>query len=217
VELAVAELERSHRLGLVGGMVPLFSGESVTYRDPGLEPLWAKAAELHMPIHFHSSTFRDKSRSFFNLKSATDRLLNTPYQIQHVLLDLIFSGVFDRHPDLRLVSAENDAGWAAALAERGDYWWQRHRQILPEGEIACVEPPSAYLARNIRLTFMRDRSAILARDVIGTATLMWGNDFPHHISTWPHSHDLIDEYRKDLDPSEHALVFGGNVQALYGF
>jgi predicted TIM-barrel fold metal-dependent hydrolase len=217
VDEAVAELERTRALGLVGAMLPLFSGQAVTYRDPKLEPLWSRAAELGMPLHFHSSTWRDSSRSFFNVDGASDRLLNTPVQIQRVLLDLIFGGVFDRHPGLRVVSAENDAGWAPAMAERADYWWTRHRHIMGPGEMDCREPPSRYFDEHIRLTFMRERSAVLARDVIGAKALMWGNDFPHHISTWPQSAALVNSYRDDVDAGDHALMFCTNARALYGF
>ncbi len=216
VDVAVAELRRGRDLGLVGAMLPLFPAEGSSYRDADLEPLWAAAAELGMPVHLHSSTWRNADRSFFNVRSGTDRLLNSPNQIQHVILDMVFSGVFDRHPALRVVSVENDAGWAPFLAERGDYWWHRHRRIMPSGEIVCLQPPSEYFRDNLRLTFMRDRTAILARDVIGVPSLLWGNDFPHHISTWPHSGDLIDEYRKELDPSEHAKIFCENARTLYG-
>jgi len=217
VGVAVTELTRAQRLGLVGAMLPLFPAASSSYRDPELEPLWRAAAELAMPIHLHSTTWRSQERSFFNVPSATERLLNTPTQIQRVVLDMVFSGVFDRHPGLRVVSVENDAGWAPFLAERGDYWWHRHRQIMPAGEMVCTRPPSAYFADNLRLTFMRDRVAVLARDLIGSRALLWGNDFPHHISTWPHSQELIDEYRKELDPDEHQLIFCDNARQLYRF
>lgn len=214
---AVEELRRCRQLGHVGVMVPLFSGEALTYRDPALEPLWATAAELGMPMHLHSSTFRDESKGFFAGRTFTQRMLNTPLQIQHVLMDLIFAGVFDRHPGLTVVSTENDAGWAGNTVERGDYWWKRHRRLVEGDDVVCVNPPSHYFHENIRHTFMRDRTAVLARDVIGLPALMWGNDFPHHISTWPHSADLIDDYRTDLSDAEHHLLFCGNAQALYGF
>ena len=216
VDLAIAEMIRCKELGHVGVMIPLFSGESVGYRDPALDPLWAAAAELELPVNLHSSTFRDKSKGFFSLTSFTERLLNTPIQIQRTLFELIFSGVFDRHPNLKVVSTENDAGWAGHMAERGDYWWNRHRKLIVD-EVACTQEPSFYLHQNIRHAFMRDRTAILSRDVIGIHTLMWGNDFPHHISTWPHSQDLVEEYRKDLDPAEHEQLFCSNARDLYRF
>jgi predicted TIM-barrel fold metal-dependent hydrolase len=215
VDLALAELRRSKGLGHVGAMLPLFP--SVTYRDPGYEPLWAEAEALQMPLNLHSSTFKDKSRSFFNITAFTDRVLNTPYQIQHVLFDLIFSGVFDRFPNLKIVSTENDAGWAGHMAERGDYWFHRQLKLAAADEVVCLNPPSFYLQRNVFHAFMRDKTAVLAHEVIGSESLMWGNDFPHYISTWPYSQELIEEYRKYVDPTTHAKIFSGNVRALYQF
>lgn len=217
LDRAVAELERAKALGHVGAMLPLFPGDEQTYRDQPFDRLWAKAVELEMPLNLHSSTFKDKRKSFFHIKSFTDRLLNTPYQIQHVLFDLIFSGVFDRYPALRIVSTENDAGWAGNMAERGDYWWHRQLKLAAADEVVCKHPPSYYLHNNIRHAFMRDRTAVLANEVIGSDALLWGNDFPHYISTWPYSQELIDEYRKYVDPATHAKVFSGNVRSLYHF
>ena len=212
VGAAVAELRRCKDLGHVGAMLPLFGGD---YRDRALDQLWATAADLELPINLHSSTYRDKSQSFFGQSSFTDRMLNTPYRIQHVLFDLLFSGVFDRHPGLVVVSTENDAGWAAHAVERGDYWWHRQRSLVPGDEIVCQHEPSWYFHRNIRHAFMRDRTAVLARDLIGMDSLMWGNDFPHHISTWPNSQDLVEEYRRDLNAEEHEKLFAGNARAVY--
>lgn len=216
-DLAVAELTRCKELGHVGAMVPLFPGEGRSYADRDLDPLWAAAADLRMPVNVHSSTSRDKSRNFFAITSFTEKMLNTPYQIQRVLLELMFSGVFDRHPGLRIVSAENDAGWAGNTAERGDYWWTRVAKLADQPDVVSEHEPSHYLHRNVSHAFMRDRTAVLARDVIGPDSLMWGNDFPHYITTWPDSQALVGEYKAYLDPEAHAKVFGGNARALYGF
>jgi predicted TIM-barrel fold metal-dependent hydrolase len=215
VDQATAELERCREMGHVGAMVPLFP--STTYRDRSFDRLWECASELQMPLNLHSSTFRDQSKSFFNITAFTDRLLNTPYQVQHVLFDLMFSGVFDRFPTLKVVSTENDAGWAGHMAERGDYWFHRQLKLAAAEEVVCTNPPSFYLHRNVFHAFMRDRTAVLAHEVIGTESLMWGNDFPHYISTWPYSQELIEEYKKYVDPPTHAKIFCDNVRALYQF
>jgi predicted TIM-barrel fold metal-dependent hydrolase len=225
IDDAVSEAERCKSLGMAGLMIPLFPGQEVQYHDRALDPFWAKAVELAMPVNLHSSTFREKSNQVFSQPFFSTRMLNTPYQIQKVLLDLVFSGVFDRHPDLRLVSAENDAGWAGFMLERGDYWWDRYQEgwapmlegLVPSGEVVCQHPPSYYFHSNIKLTFMRDRTAVLSRDVIGREALMWGNDFPHHITTWPNSQKLVDEYRQYMDPDDVRRVFCTNVREIYGF
>ena len=209
----VAELARARRTGLSGVMIPVIRGEGIPYWDPGYDRLWAAAVAEGLPVSLHAATSRDPEKRW-DVKSAALSVLQTT-EIEHVLLELIYAGVFDRHPELRIVSAENDAGWAGHMLERADYWFHRNRQLLTD--IRCERPPSEYYHANIRATFMRDRTAVLAREVIGTDTLMWGNDFPHHVSTWPESKRLLDEQLADQpDDVRHAIV-SGNVRALYGF
>jgi predicted TIM-barrel fold metal-dependent hydrolase len=128
---------------------------------------------------------------------------------------MIAFGLFDRFPELMVVSAENDAGWAGHMLESADFRWSRghHRSAGPRSK----RLPSYYFHRNVRLTFMRDRTAILAREVIGLQTLMWGNDFPHNNSTWPHSKEVLDWHFHDQPEEVRQAVVRDNVRALYHF
>ena len=102
---------------------------------------------------------------------------------------------------------------AGNLLERADYWFHRHAQLLKD--MNCEQEPSHYWRQNFRVTFMRDLTGVAARDIIGTETMMWGNDFPHHVSTWPHSQAVIAEHFADAsDDVRHAIV-SGNVRQLY--
>ncbi len=118
-----------------------------------------------------------------------------------------------------VISAENDAGWAGSVLERADYFWYRNGKVAQKrtGTQLCDRPPSEYFKQNIRLTFMRDHTAVLARDVIGVETLMWGNDFPHHVSTWPRSKEVLAEHF-DTEPDEvRRQIVCDNVRQLYRF
>lgn len=213
VDLAVAEVIRAASLGLSGVMVPLFAGEENPYYDRRFDPLWAAAVEHGMPVNLHAATTRVRDAAW-NRGTSTDKVLRT-MQAQRVVLDMIREGLFDRFPELMVVSAENDAGWAGNLLERADYSWHRSRNLSDDWR--CREEPSSYFRRNIRLTFMRDRTAVLAREVIGTETLMWGNDFPHHVSTWPHSRKVLAEHFDGVPEADRHAVVCGNVRALYRF
>jgi hypothetical protein len=101
--------------------------------------------------------------------------------------------------------------------ERADYWWHRNLMLIPSEEVVCERQPSDYFHSNIYGTFMRDRTAVLASEVIGEQCLMWGNDFPHHVSTWPHSRKVIDEYFAGVPDSLRRKVVCDNARALYGF
>jgi predicted TIM-barrel fold metal-dependent hydrolase len=217
VDAAVAEAKRASKLGFVGVILPLYAPDDAPYYDSRFDQLWATLSELRLPINMHSSTSRTKDGFWKSGPSFTFRLLRQPAHVQEVLLEMIFRGVFDRHPDLKVVSAENDLGWASYMLERADYWWHRNLKLVPSEEVVCEQQPSHYFHSNILGTFMRDRTAILTSEVIGAHTLMWGNDFPHHVSTWPHSRKVIDEYFTGVPDSLRRMVVCDNARALYGF
>lgn len=215
VDEAVAEIERARSLGLVGIMVPLFNGEDNAYHDPVYDPIWSTAVECGMPVNLHAATTRDKSKAW-DKGTPTDSILGT-VQIQRVLLDMILNGLFERHPRLMVVSAENDLGWAGNMLERADYWWRRSQRIRRDHTGPTLErEPSFYFKRNVRVTFMRDLTAVRSHDIIGDDVPMWGSDFPHHVSTWPNSKAVLDEHFGDTDPELRRKATSGNVSALYG-
>jgi predicted TIM-barrel fold metal-dependent hydrolase len=210
---AVVETKRARELGLSGVMIPVIRGEGIPYWDERFDPLWAAAVDQGLPVSLHAATSRDPEKRW-DVKSAALSVLQT-VEIEHVLLELIYAGVFDRFPGLKVVSAENDVGWAGHMLERADYWFHRNRKLLKD--IRCNRPPSEYFHENIRATFMRDRTAVLSREVVGTESLLWGNDFPHHVSTWPNSKRELDE-QLDGQPAEvRQAIVRDNVRALYGF
>jgi predicted TIM-barrel fold metal-dependent hydrolase len=216
-DLAVAEMERGRSLGHVGIMLPLIPGGELAYHQERYDPVWRAAVDLAMPVNLHTSTTRDTAFAWDAGSVSTNWVLKTMHS-QRVLLDLVFRGLFDRFPELRVVSVESDAGWAGNVVERADFWWRRNRKVYAGGaEAVCVEPPSAYFGRNIKLTYMRDRTAVLAHEVIGADTMMWSTDFPHHVSTWPSSRSVLDEQFAGQDPALRHQVVCGNVRQLYGF
>lgn len=217
VDGAVAELERAASIGLSGVMVPAYAGEENPYDDPALDPLWAAAVDHDMPVSLHAATSRDRSKAW-NTGTATDAITRI-VNVQRIILDMILGGVFDRFPLLRVVSAENDAGWAGCVLERADYYWHRNRHVTGQRyhQELCKQEPSTYFHENVRLTFMRDRTAVLAAEVIGAQTLMWGNDFPHHVSTWPQSEKVLEWNFAGVDPHIRRMVVCDNVRALYRF
>jgi predicted TIM-barrel fold metal-dependent hydrolase len=213
---AIAEMARAKEHGLVGVMIAMYSADDNPYHDPSFDRFWAAASEMQMPINLHLTTARSSKKLDFGPKHrypTPGEMLQMATGIQPILVDLIAFGVFDRHPDLMLVSAENDAGWAAHLMEAQDYSWRRVHTML--GGPRSEHEPSYYFRRNIRMTFMRDRAAILGREIIGTDSMMWGNDFPHQTSTWPHSKQLFDQMFEGQPDEVRQAILCDNVRELY--
>src|SRR5262249_21947943 len=115
IDAAVAEMARVKDKGLVGVMLPMDRLDENPYYSETFDPLWAAAVDLDMPVNLHLLTSRKRIGGPNGERPTPGRLLSFATEIQPILIDLIAFGVFDRFPDLQVVSAENDAGWVAHL------------------------------------------------------------------------------------------------------
>ena len=75
--------------------------------------------------------------------------------------------------------------------------------------------PSAYWKQNFLVTFEDDAIGIMTRDIIGTNTLLWGNDYPHGDSVFPHSQEVLNRILQDCTPEERYEMTVKNVVKLY--
>ena len=122
--------------------------------------------------------------------------------------------MFERHPRLRLVCVEADAGWVPHFMYRMDHAWERHRYWLPAGTLS--RKPSEYFREHVYTTFQDDWVAFQVTDLCNVRRLMWASDFPHSDSTWPHSRDVLVRQAGHLSEAERDLILHDNVAALYG-
>lgn len=221
-EAAATELRRAAKIGLTGVMIPTVAGEGVPqYHERGMDPLWAAAVEHNMAVHVHSGTTRDRNKKSTVIQTKGRNPTKSPLKYELVvrpMLNMIFGGVFERFPELIFVSAENEAGWAPHVLERADYEWERYGSVPVVGfEGRIPKKPSEYWKKNMKLTFMRDRTAILAHDIAGTETLMFQTDFPHGVSTYPNSRQIVEDLFEGVDENVRHKIVYQNAADLYGF
>jgi predicted TIM-barrel fold metal-dependent hydrolase len=125
----------------------------------------------------------------------------------------IFGRVFERHPDLKLVCVEADAGWAPHYMYRMDHVYKRHRAWLKCDEMKKL--PSEYFQQNVYVTFQDDWVAFKMTNLCNPRRLMWANDFPHSDSTWPWSQELLEKHTASLTEQEKNWILRDNVSELY--
>jgi len=209
-EEAVQDLVRIHELGLRGVMLPGNPGVE-DYDSPAYDRLWAAAVEIGMPLSFHVLTTRETAptrgprlNSFMSIIRANQDVIGT----------LIFSGVFERHPALKVVCVEADAGWVPHFMYRMDHAFKRHRHWLTAGALSRL--PSEYFRDNVYTTFQDDWVAFQVADLLNVERLMWANDFPHSDSTWPWSRQMLEEHTGELTEHERRRILHDNVVELYG-
>ncbi|HZD26211.1 MAG TPA: amidohydrolase family protein, partial [Alphaproteobacteria bacterium] len=150
----IAELERIKEMGFKGVMMSGQPGEA-DYDDPAYDPFWRAAVELGLPLCFHILTNRADSVASTSTRGPR---INTLMQIirgcQDIMGMLVFSGVFERHPELKVVCVECDAGWVPHYTYRMDHIYKRHRFWNKGQELQRM--PSEYFFDNIYLTFQDD-------------------------------------------------------------
>jgi len=211
VDDGIRDLRRIRELGLRGVMLP-GNPAVADYHDPVYAPFYEAAIDLGLPLSFHiltsqQDTFRvrgPKLNAFMSIIRGCQDLVGT----------FVFGGVFERHPRLRLVCVEADAGWVPHFMYRMDHAYERHRYWLPAG--ALTRMPSEYFREHVYTTFQDDWVAFQVKDLCNIRRLLWANDFPHSDSTWPHSQELLAKHASHLSPAELRLILHDNVAELYG-
>ncbi len=218
VQEGVKELERSARMGLAGAMITEYPLDQRRYDQPEYEPFWAAAESLGMPLSLHTATRREgkiRGAGAKTLRDATSRSTKAFYPAMS-MCDMIFSGVFERHPRLMLAIVEFELSWAPNVIAAMDYTYrERHEEAFHrfKGNMR----PSDFFHKNVVLSFQEDAVGIRLRDVIGVDNMMWGSDYPHSESTFPQSRKILAEILAGVPADEQAKIVGGTAARVYGF
>ena len=210
---AIADLRKIKDMGFKGVMMP---GDPAVedYDSKIYDPVWATAVELNLPLSFHILTTKSGSLAQNPRGPRINSFLSIIRGNQDIIGTLIFGGVFDRHPDLKVVCVEADAGWAPHYMYRMDHAYKRHRYWMKAPPLERL--PSDYFRQNIYMTFQDDWVAFKTTGLVNPRRLMWASDFPHSDSTWPNSQAVIEEQTATLTEDQRNWICHDNVAELYG-
>ncbi|MEU1971460.1 amidohydrolase family protein [Microbacterium sp. NPDC019599] len=155
--------------GLAGVEISSFAGD-VELSDERLEPFWARAAQLGAIVFVHPfGCSLDERLDRFYLSNTVGQPAENAVALSH----LIFAGVLDRHPDLKIVAAHG-GGYLPFAVGRSDRAWH----VRPEAH-RCEHAPSTYLRRLWFDTVVHDPVALRHLvEVAGAARVVLGSDFP---------------------------------------
>jgi predicted TIM-barrel fold metal-dependent hydrolase len=215
IAAAVAEVEWARQAGLAGGisLPPISSsGRYPMYNDPLYEPFWAACQANQMPLNIHGGGdtpfYGDGPESIALILAESD------FWSRRALPFLIFDGVFDRYPDLKVAITETRAGWVPSYFSMLDSIF--HSKTTPMRRLLS-KSPSDYFASNCYLgaSFMSKREADL-RHQTGVTRIMWGADYPHIEGAWPWSRQSMRMTFAGVPGDELQLMVGGNAARCYG-
>ena len=223
IQVGVDELHRSKKLGLRAAVISVHPAHERPYHNAEYDPFWAAAQDLDMPLCLHSGsnrTGRDGVPTDHYDQTDPHEPLDIVYTngdhwIRRSLTSIILSGVLERFPRLKVLSVENQAGWAAHWLYRLD---MRHKHRLSTwGRFDGDMKPSDYFHRNCGVTFQDDWTASSMRSIIGVENLLWGSDYPHQESTWPESQRVIREIFEGIPEDELLKITSLNLAKIFGF
>ena len=214
VEAAVAEVEWARRAGLRGIVLRSQPLSSTGWHDPRFEPLWDVCEALQMPIHTHGGEGLELgdhpgSRSIF--------FTEVCWFAHRIFWHLLWSGVLERHPGLRLVFTEQFADWVPGVLDRLDIQYAGTVSSMTLSD-ALTMKPSDYWRRqcSVGASFM-SRAECELRHEIGVSTILWGSDFPHDEGTWPDTEAALHATFDGVPEPELRAMLGENALRVYGF
>src|SRR5205823_2257702 len=122
----------------------------------------------------------------------------------------ILSGTLERFPDLKIVFVEPSLFWVPGYLAGLD----RRAEFNPIPGLRMK--PSAYFRRNMALTFIDDEIGLGMRHLIGIENILWSSDFPHPVTSWPNSREVVARQFADIPDEERDLICCGNATRIYG-
>ncbi|HEY2427779.1 MAG TPA: amidohydrolase family protein, partial [Acidimicrobiales bacterium] len=149
VARAVAEIEwLAAQPGIRGIMVPTMWRDHLPYNHPSYDPVWAACQATGLPVHTHSG---DASHEEYNDNIGV-YLAEVVWWATRPMWHLLFSGVFERYPDLKYVVTEAAAYWAADMMWKWDQYMggghtTKKLAAMLEGKVSRL--PSDYFGTNI--------------------------------------------------------------------
>jgi predicted TIM-barrel fold metal-dependent hydrolase len=213
VDSAIDDFRRAKEMGMVGMMMP---GHPVyeDYDHCDYDALWECAEDLGLPICFHILTSREGSLTMPHRGHEMNNFLAIIRAVQDVVGLFVLGGVFERHPRLKLVCAEGDAGWMPHYMHRMDH---AARFNSENGIIKGLSKlPSEYIKSNVWMTFQDDPTAFNSLHQMPYTQLLWASDFPHTDSTWPRSRQLLAEHTAHLSEEQRQAIMRDNTARLFG-
>ena len=176
---------------------------TVELSDPRLESFWSRAAELGALVFLHPfGCSLDERLDRFYLANTVSQPAENAVALSH----LIFSGVLDRHPDLKVLAAHG-GGYLPTSLGRSDHAWK----VRPEAH-GCAQPPSSYLKMLYFDSLVH--SAAELRSLVAAAgpeQVLVGSDYPFDMGS---DNPVRDVHEAGLPAAEEINVLAGNAAAL---
>ncbi len=207
---AILELRRAVReLGLTGAMLPS-RGLPLDLSHEYYWPVYKEAASLGCALAIHGGA--NVNLGMDSSHPLTAKTLHHSIPLMIALTGFMFSGVFDRYPDLRMGFLEGGAGWAAFLVDR------LHRQENVTIGGVTSRSFTEYMASGQILIGCEgnDLSLPFLAKHVGVDAFAYASDYPHEVDL-PAARKMIKETleQPELTLGQKAAILGDNARRFF--
>jgi predicted TIM-barrel fold metal-dependent hydrolase len=222
MDRAVEEIAWARASGLFGGvMLPAMSLRSGLpgYADDYYEPLWSACEDHDVVVNLHtgaSGTATDAKQLYDAKHGGFLGLYEVFVFTRRPLWFMIFGGVFDRHPNLKVVVTENGVQWLPSLVRDMESFFDTHGGAPVRSYLKMR--PAEYVDRHVFLggSLMKRYEAEM-RAEIGIDRLMWGSDYPHLEGAAPVHRLVLRQVFGGLPEEDLRRILGLNAIDVFGF
>ena len=171
---AVRELERLAKEGVRAVFIGALPVYGKSFGSPDFDPVWAAAQELDLAVGIHpaylgNQWYMDRNPGFMFVS------MNVIQDPRMALTTMVYDGVFERFPRLRVATVESASGWVAEWLDRFDY-----RYGYMGHTTQMKRPASEYFARNIWISAdPEERTLPYMVELLGDHKFFIGSDYPH--------------------------------------
>jgi predicted TIM-barrel fold metal-dependent hydrolase len=233
---AAAEIERTAALGAKSiafsenptklGLPSIHSGD--------WDPLFSACNDAGLVVSMHVGSSSNLLRTSDDMPTLAFMAYSAAVNQAGTLLDWLFSGNFDRFPQLKIALSEGSIGWIPYFLERAEQVIDKQRYWASRFDInmnASHERGEAKSASKFNLdtdirrlykdhvygTFIEDQAGIRLLDILGEDNVMLECDYPHSDSTWPHTADMANKWLGHLPEDVQHKICIGNASRVYNF
>ena len=223
VESDIDEMEHCKKIGMKTVVLGRYPGGK-RFPTPDDDRFFAAALDLDMPVTIHTSLGGVRVEMNYPKRPPQtdvppdDILLRMYRHGNHhcgalEATQMVLDGLFDRFPNLRIYWAENNIGWLPFYFEQMDLEWERNHFWAENlyGVKKLERKPSEYIREHALWGFFDDPVGLKLRDEIGVDNIAWGSDFPHVVTTWPNSRDILDRELAGAPEDDKRKILHDNV------
>jgi predicted TIM-barrel fold metal-dependent hydrolase len=174
-ELSLKEAEWARESGLKGINFPAWRPGMPILQDDRWEPLWAASQSLNMPLTNHGGAGDD--RFWPEAEGVQLRFMESAFHSRRIIWTLLFHGVFDRYPDIKLMISEIPGEWWPYLMKELDSITGMHGG---KGDASQICAQHVFHGA----TFISREEAQHAYNEGYYDNIVWGSDYPHVEGTW---------------------------------